>query len=77
MSDEQLEKVAVDADFIVNGYAFTKTEQGRYRVLNLNNDGKTAALLGPTGEMLETDMDDIELGIVVDYLKRNLPILAA
>lgn len=77
MSNEQLESVAIGADFIVNGYAFTKTDDGNYRVLNLNNEGRTAALLSQTGEMLETNMDDIELGIVSDYLKRNLPILAA
>lgn len=77
MSAEQLRSVADGAEFIVNGYAFTKTVDGNYRVLNLNNDGKTAALLNRSAEMLETNMDDIELGIVSDYLKRNLPILAA
>lgn len=76
MRKEQLESVAIGADFIVNGYAFTKTEDGNYRALNLNNEGRTAALLSQAGEMLETNMDDIELGIVSDYLKRNLPILA-
>lgn len=45
MSAEELENVAIKADFIVNGYAFTKTSGGNYRVLNLNNKGKTAALL--------------------------------
>ena len=29
-------KVADEADLIVNGYAFTKSEEG-YRILNLNN----------------------------------------
>lgn len=59
MSNEQLENVAIEADFIVNGYAFTKTSGGNYRVLNLNNKGKTAALLDREGKMLETSMDDI------------------
>lgn len=77
MNKEQLENAVFDAEFIVNGYAFTKTENETYRVLNLNNDGATAVLLAANGEMLETNMDDIELGIVIDYLKRNLPILAA
>lgn len=77
MSAEQLENVAINADFVVNGYAFTKTEDGRYRVLNLNNGGKTAALLTAEGEMFETNMDDIELGIVAGYLKSTLSILAA
>lgn len=77
MSSEQLENTALAAEFIVNGYAFTKTDDGNYRVLNMNNGGESAALLGKDGEMLETNMDDIELGIVVDYLRRNLPILVA
>lgn len=77
MSNEQLQKAAFDADFIVNGYAYTKTDDGNYRALNLNNGGESAALLDKDGKMLETNMDDIELGIVVDYLKRNLPVLVA
>ncbi len=76
MSNEQLQKAAFDAEFIVNGYAYTKTDEGNYRVLNLNNGGESAALLDKDGEMLETNMDDIELGIAIDYLKRNLPVLA-
>ncbi len=77
MSNEQLENTALAADFIVNGYAYTRTDAGNYRVLNLNNRGESTALLREDGEMLETNMDDIELGIAVDYLKRNLPILVA
>ncbi len=77
MSNEQLENVAIEADFIVNGYAFTKTSGGNYRVLNLNNKGKTAALLDREGKMLETSMDDIELDIVSGYLKSTLSILEA
>ena len=77
MSDEQLQKVAFAAEFIVNGYTFTKTDDGNYCVLNLNNRGKGAALLSKEGDVLEANMDGIELGIAVDYLKRNLPVLMA
>ncbi len=77
MSDEKLQQAALDAEFIVNGYAFTKVEGGNYRVLNLGNGGKSAALLSKDGEMLETNMEDIELAIATDYLKRNLPVLVA
>ena len=62
-------KVADEADLIVNGYAFTKNEEG-YRVLNLNNP-EHALVLSEDGEAVETTMDDIEIEIVKDYYKKN------
>lgn len=67
--------VADDADMIVNGYAFTQGE-GCVRVLNLNRP-TSAAVLSLGGEVRETTMDDIELGIVQDYYVRNKQHLAA
>ena len=64
-----IQKVADTADVIVDGYAFTKTETG-CRVLNLNRPEKAAVFL-PDNSVAETTMDDIELQIVTDYLKRN------
>lgn len=75
MNSAELKRAALEAEFIVNGYAFSRVADGNYRVLNLNNRGASAAVLTEAGEMLEANMDDIELGIVADYLKRNLPIL--
>lgn len=62
-------KVAEDANVIVDGYAFTKCEEG-YRVLNLNHPEKAALFLKDCSAA-ETTMDDIELQIVNDLLKRN------
>lgn len=62
-------KVAEGADLIVNGYAFTKCEEG-YRVLNLNRPER-AVVLSAEGETLETTMDDIEIQIVKDYYEKN------
>ena len=62
-------KVADEADLIVNGYAFTKCEEG-YRVLNLNKPDR-AVVLSVAGETLETTMDDIEIQIVKDYYQKN------
>lgn len=73
MSDAQLKSIADAADMIVNGYAFT-LDRGVVRVLNLNSP-HCAAVFSPEGEMLETSMDDIELHIVSDYLRRNASIL--
>ncbi len=64
-----IKEVADKADIIVNGYAFTKDKVG-YRVLNLNRPSR-AVVLDYSGEMLETTMDDIEVGIVKDYFIKN------
>ncbi len=64
-----IQQVASKADVIVNGYAFTKSDE-IIKVLNLGCPVR-AAVLSTHGEVLETSMDDIELDIVRDYLKRN------
>ena len=53
--------VADYADMIVNGYAFSKSNDS-VRVLNLNNPASACVL---------STMDDIELAIVQDYYSRN------
>ena len=64
--------VADHADMIVNGYAFSKSNDS-VRVLNLNNPA-SACVLSVDGKVLETTMDDIELSIVQDYYSRNFKI---
>ena len=58
-----IKEVADKADIIVNGYAFTKDKVG-YRP-------RRAVVLDYSGEMLETTMDDMEVGIVKDYFIKN------
>ena len=65
----EIQKIADNADLIVNGYAFTKCDKG-YRVLNIKNPHK-ASVVSFDGTILETTMDDIEAGIVVDYFLKN------
>ena len=61
--------IADNADLIINGYAFTKS--GDYiRVLNLNRPNK-ALVFDYNQEVIETSMDDIEVRIAGDYLKKN------
>lgn len=55
---------------IINGYVFTRIDKG-IKVLNLNLFNN-AALLIENGDVLETDMDDIEIKIVYDYLIGNM-----
>lgn len=65
----EIEKMAQNADFIVNGYSFL-CENGTVRVLNLN-DITRAAVLDISGDVLETSMDDIEISIVQAYWEKN------
>ena len=66
-------KIADTADMIINGYAFTRSDDN-VRVLNLNSVG-SAAVIGKDNEVIETSMDDIELDIVMNYYKRNKAFL--
>lgn len=65
-----IKTIADKADVIVNGYAFTRSENS-IRVLNLNGPDK-AAVFNNNGELQETSMDDIELSIVSRYLQQNM-----
>lgn len=63
-----VKEIADKADMIINGYAFTK--EGEYvRVLNLNCINHAAAIYG--GKIVDTNMDDIENQIVIDYYEQN------
>lgn len=63
-----IKKIADEADMIVNGYAFTN-ENGRIRVLNLNIPNHAAVIYNE--KIVETNMDDIESQIVIEYYKNN------
>ena len=64
-----VKQVADAADMIVNGYAFTRCTEG-FRVLNLNHPDHVV-VFSDSGKVLETSMDDIEVRIAGDYLKKN------
>ncbi len=67
-----VKEVADKADMIINGYAFTK--DGEYvRVLNLDHLNHAAVIL--KDKLVETNMDDVESQIVVDYYKDNLQFM--
>lgn len=68
-----IKRIADKADVIVNGYAFTREVDGIH-VLNLNSP-KKAVVFSTDGKVLETTMDDIELSIVMHYLKLNLKFI--
>ena len=69
MSEKQLEEIAVNADMIINNYAFTRKD-GNIRVLNLRRPDR-AMIISEDGKMLETNMDEIEQVIVQNIWKKD------
>jgi hypothetical protein len=63
-----IKQIADDADMIINGYAFTRKDNC-VRVLNLNCLNHAAVILNDT--VVETNMDDIENEIVMEYYQQN------
>ena len=62
-----IKEIADKADMIVNGYAFTR--DGEYiRVLNLDYLNHAAVILND--RVVETNMDDIETQIALDYYEK-------
>lgn len=70
MNNKKLLEICSEADMIVCGYAFTKTEDSDVRILDLK-EPHHALLMSSQGEILETTMDDIELSIVEEYWNKN------
>ena len=73
MPENELIKIANNAEMIVNGYAFTKKDEG-YSVLNLANPDK-AMVISNDGKMLETNMEPIEQALVLSYYEKNRVLL--
>ena len=64
----RIKDIADNANMIINGYAYTK--DGDYiRVLNLNCLNNATVIYND--EIVETNMDDIEIQIVLDYYNKN------
>ncbi len=70
MNEEEIKAIAEKATMIVCGYAFSQTEEGFVRVINLHTPHH-ALVMSKMGETIETNMDDIEISIVRKYWNRN------
>lgn len=68
-----IKELADKADVIISGYAFFAKED-TVTVLNLNKD-ESATVFSKSDELIETSMDDIELSIVRDYLRKAKPYM--
>jgi hypothetical protein len=74
MPEEKIRQIADDADMIVNDYAFKKEKNGFISILNLEHPD-CAMVINTNGELIETNMDEIEQRIVREIAKRNLQFL--
>ncbi|MCR5766681.1 MAG: hypothetical protein K6G09_11995 [Treponema sp.] len=70
-----LQKISDDADMIVCGFAYKKTDEG-IRVFDLNN-GVGAAVISTDGSLIETNMDDIEFSIAQKNYLTNAKYMEA
>ena len=70
-----IKKISDEADMIVCGFAYKKTEQG-IKIFDLNN-GEGVALVSDDGTLIETNMDDIEFSIAQKYFASNAEYMEA
>ena len=74
MPEEEVRRIADNAKLIVNGYAFNDDERGFVSILNLEHP-ECAMVVSKSGEIIETNMDQIEQKLVLDLCKRNLQFM--
>lgn len=74
MPENELKRIADNADMIIAGYSFTKDADGFVRILNLENL-EEACLLQSDGEMVETTINNITLLKVQAYYLKNKEFL--
>ena len=74
MPEKEIISIAENAGMIVNGYAFTKRDDGVISILNLRQP-ECAMVVDAEGSMVETNMDPIEQRIVMDICKKNLQFM--
>ncbi len=66
MNDILIQKIIDSATFIAGGYAFIRKEDGNISIVNIYPPFH-AAVIRENGEVLETNMDDIEIEIVLKH----------
>ena len=68
MSEAKAIEIAESADLVLNGYAVTRDGEN-FRVINLRT-GKAAYILS-SGELSETNMDEVEAEIAMRIVNEN------
>ena len=70
MTDNELSAIIDSASMIVDGYAFSQIGEDNIRCVGINKPHH-AAIMRQDGEVLETNMDDVELDIVGEYWQKK------
>lgn len=70
MNSYEINAIVESAAMIVCGYAFSRMNDGNIRIVGLKSPNH-ATVMRPDGEILETNMDDVEIEIVFGYWERN------
>ena len=70
MPEAELQRISDSANMIVAGFSYTKMDNNRVRVLNLEAP-EQACVLQTDGTMLETSMDDVTLALAQGYYLKN------
>ncbi len=71
MNNSDIQEIILSAVMIVCGYAFSIMDDGNIRIVGLNAPHHASVLRSTDGEILETNMDDVELAIISGLFERN------
>jgi len=74
MSEKEIQKIAEQANIIVSGYSFFIRPDGFISILNLEHTD-CAMVINKNCEIIETNMDEIEQGIVLELARKNMQFL--
>ena len=74
MDEEKARTIAENSDLVLNGYAVT-LDAGNFRVVNLKTD--KAAYIMASGELSETNMDEVESAIAMRIVSENRKYITA
>ena len=74
MDEEKARAIAENSDMVLNGYAVT-LDAGNFRVVNLKT-GKAAYIM-ESGELSETNMDEVESAIAMRIVSENRKYITA
>ncbi len=74
MDEDKARAIAENSDLVLNGYAVT-LDAGNFRVVNLRT-GKAAYIM-TSGELSETNMDEVESAIAMRIVSENRKYITA
>ncbi len=74
MDEEKARTIAENSDMVLNGYAVT-LDAGNFRVVNLKT-GKAAYIMA-SGELSETNMDEVESAIAMRIVSEKRKYITA